>query len=145
FEEVRRGAVDPRPQPGFSGAWAGLTSRHSFATVDTGVSFETLRQIAETASRTPQGFAVNPKLARLLAARQKLVAEKGALDWGTAGGRLALRRAFRGRAAAPREREGHPPGDVHPPPLGAGGYQHRRALHPSQQPPRGPGRVLRLR
>ena len=84
FEEVRRGAVDPRPQPGFSGAWAGLTNRHSFAPVETGVSFETLRRIAEVATRAPEGFAVNPKLARLLAAREKAVAEKGALDWGTA-------------------------------------------------------------
>jgi 2-oxoglutarate dehydrogenase E1 component len=84
FEEVRRGAVEPRPQPGFSGPWAGLTNRHSFAAVETGVSYETLRQVAETASRGPEGFAVNPKLARLLAAREKAVAEKGALDWGTA-------------------------------------------------------------
>ncbi len=84
FEEVRRGAVDPRPQPGFSGPWAGLTNRHSFEPVETGVSFETLRQIAEASARAPEGFAVNPKLARLLAVRQKAVAEKGALDWGTA-------------------------------------------------------------
>jgi 2-oxoglutarate dehydrogenase E1 component len=84
FEEVRRGAVDPRPQPGFSGPWAGLTSRHSFAPAETGVSFETLRRIAESSARAPEGFAVNPKLARLLAARQKAVAERGALDWGTA-------------------------------------------------------------
>jgi 2-oxoglutarate dehydrogenase E1 component len=84
FQEVRRGAVEPRSQPGFSGPWAGLTSQFSFATVETGVSYETLRRIAEAATRGPEGFAVNPKLARLLAGRQKAVAEKGMLDWGTA-------------------------------------------------------------
>ncbi len=84
FEEVRRGAIETRPQPGFSGPWAGLTSRYSFAPVETGVSFETLRQVAQRATHAPEGFAVNPKLARLMAAREKAVAEKSPLDWGTA-------------------------------------------------------------
>ena len=84
LEEVRRVAVAPPVQRGFSGAWTGLTSQHTFAPVETGVSYETLRQIAEASVRVPDGFTVNPKLARLLAARVKVVAEKGALDWASA-------------------------------------------------------------
>jgi 2-oxoglutarate dehydrogenase E1 component len=84
LEEVRRVAVAPPVQRGFSGAWTGLTSQHTFAPVETGVSYEALRQIAEASVRVPDGFTVNPKLARLLAARVKVVAEKGALDWASA-------------------------------------------------------------
>ncbi len=84
FEEVRKGAVDPQPHYGFHGAWSGLTNRYSFAPVDTGVSFETLREIAERATMPPSGVTVNPKLLRVLSVRQKSVTEKGGLDWGTA-------------------------------------------------------------
>jgi 2-oxoglutarate dehydrogenase E1 component len=84
FEEVRRGAIEPPSPRGFAGAWAGLTSHFSFATVETGVSYEALRSIAEASTRVPDGFTVNPKLARLLAGRVKAVAERGALDWSTA-------------------------------------------------------------
>jgi len=84
YEEVRRGAVEPPPQPGFSGAWAGLSSRFAFTPVETGVSYETLQQITVASAQVPAGFTVNPKLGRLLAGRVKAVAEKGALDWATA-------------------------------------------------------------
>jgi 2-oxoglutarate dehydrogenase E1 component len=84
FEEVRRGGLEPRPQRGFAGAWAGLTPHFSFTPVETGVSHETLRTIAEKAVAVPHGFTINPKLARLLAGRVQAVEEKGALDWATA-------------------------------------------------------------
>ncbi len=84
FEEVRHGAVEAAPRYGFSGAWKGLTERFSFEPIDTGVSFETLRQIADRVVAVPEGFEVNPKLARVLSARHKSVVEKGAVDWGTA-------------------------------------------------------------
>src|SRR5207247_10981440 len=73
-----------RPPSGGAGACAGVAPQFSFATVETAVSSETLRQIAETAARVPDGFAVNPKLSRLLDGRVKAVAEKGTLDWATA-------------------------------------------------------------
>jgi 2-oxoglutarate dehydrogenase E1 component len=84
FDEVRRGAFEPPPPRGFAGAWAGLTDKFSFTPVETGVSSEALRRIAEGAARVPDGFAVNPKLARILAGRVQAVAAKGALDWATA-------------------------------------------------------------
>src|SRR5205823_8662308 len=55
-----------------------------FTPVETGVAYETLWRIAESATRVPDGFAVNPKLTRLLAGRVQAVGEKGALDWDTA-------------------------------------------------------------
>ena len=83
LQEVRRGIKPPVPR-GFSGIWAGLTSQYSFAPVDTGVAYETLRQVAESSVRVPEGFNVNPKLSRLLGARVKAVTEKGSLDWASA-------------------------------------------------------------
>jgi 2-oxoglutarate dehydrogenase E1 component len=84
FEEVQRGEVEPRPHPGFAGAWTGLSSTHSFEPVETGVAFETLRAIAQKQLQPPQGFVVNPKLARLLESRLKAVDDRGTLDWSSA-------------------------------------------------------------
>jgi 2-oxoglutarate dehydrogenase E1 component len=84
FEEVRRGELEPRPHPGFAGAWAGLGSQYSFEPVETGVAFETLRLIAEKHLQPPPGFAVNPKLTKLLASRLQTLDERGALDWSSA-------------------------------------------------------------
>jgi 2-oxoglutarate dehydrogenase E1 component len=84
FEEVRRGAALPSAPRGFGGAWAGLSTQYSFAPVETGVAYETLRRIAERAVRVPDGFTVNPKLARVLAARVQAVAERAPVDWATA-------------------------------------------------------------
>jgi 2-oxoglutarate dehydrogenase E1 component len=85
FEEVRRGQVEPRlSQHGFAGAWAGLAGEYSFEPVETGVSCETLQQIARNATRVKEGFAVHPKLAKLLDARQKTVESRGLLDWACA-------------------------------------------------------------
>jgi 2-oxoglutarate dehydrogenase E1 component len=83
LEEVRRGAGEPPTPRGFAGTWAGLASQHAFEAVETGVSYETLRQIADASTRVPDGFTVNPKLARLLAGRVKAVTERGSLDWST--------------------------------------------------------------
>jgi 2-oxoglutarate dehydrogenase E1 component len=83
FEEVRRGASEPPAPRGFAGPWAGLSPQHTFDTVETGVSYETLRRIAEASVKAPDGFAVNPKLTRLLSGRVKAVEERGAVDWAT--------------------------------------------------------------
>jgi 2-oxoglutarate dehydrogenase E1 component len=85
YAEVRRGDYRPQAQTGFfTGAWSGLGGAYSFDPVETGVSYDTLRQIAERACQVPQGFSVNPKLARILAARIQAVASRGALDWSSA-------------------------------------------------------------
>jgi 2-oxoglutarate dehydrogenase E1 component len=85
LEEVRKNVEEPRTTSrGFAGAWAGLSSQHSFTPVETGVAFETLRSVAESQVRVPEGFSLNPKLARLLSGRLKAVESKAPLDWACA-------------------------------------------------------------
>jgi len=85
YAEVRRGDYQPEVPSGvFTGAWSGLQANYSFDPVQTGVSHGPLLQIAEHACRAPQGFAVNPKLARILSARIGAVASRGTLDWSSA-------------------------------------------------------------
>ena len=52
--------------------------------METGVSYETLKAITEKGAEFPEGFTVNPKLAKLLSTRVKTVETKGALDWASA-------------------------------------------------------------
>jgi 2-oxoglutarate dehydrogenase E1 component len=81
YEEVRRGGTVPKPNPGFGGTWSGLAKAYSFAPVETGVPYETLRQIMEKQVQYPAGFTVNPKLARLLEGRRTTMEAKGSLNW----------------------------------------------------------------
>jgi 2-oxoglutarate dehydrogenase E1 component len=82
LEEVRRGEAAPRSKErGFAGAWAGLVPDYSFEPVETGVAYATLRAITDKVAHAPDGFALNPKLARLLTGRARTVHEKGTLDW----------------------------------------------------------------
>ncbi len=71
-------------QPGFRGNWEGFTAAYSFAPVPTGVAAEDLVHIARTSTAVPQGFHMNPKLERILAARAETVAGNKGVDWGTA-------------------------------------------------------------
>ena len=81
FAEVKRGVIEPPKNRRFGGAWAGLDSNHSFEPVETGVAYETLRTITEQHLQLPPGFSLNPKLARLLGGRVKIMEERGTLDW----------------------------------------------------------------
>jgi 2-oxoglutarate dehydrogenase E1 component len=58
-----------------------LTPKHSFQSVETGVSYDDLRRITDVATRPPDGFTVNPKLARIFAARVKTMEARGPVDW----------------------------------------------------------------
>jgi 2-oxoglutarate dehydrogenase E1 component len=82
LDEVKRGNAGPRPdQRGFAGAWAGLQPDFSFKPVETGVAYETLRQITEKVAQVPAGFTVHPKLVKLISGRVKTMDAKGTLDW----------------------------------------------------------------
>jgi 2-oxoglutarate dehydrogenase E1 component len=82
FEEVKRGVVAPATDHrGFTGAWAGLGPHFSFKPVETGVPYETLRQITEKLAEVPAGFTVNPKLVKIIAGRMTTIESKGPLDW----------------------------------------------------------------
>jgi 2-oxoglutarate dehydrogenase E1 component len=50
----------------------------------TGVDIEELARLAERIAELPEGFAVHPKLATLLAKRRKVISDDGEIDWGLA-------------------------------------------------------------
>lgn len=50
--------------------------------VETGYPAKKLIEMAKKITTPPAGFTLNPKLARLLESRQKMVEGKGAVDWG---------------------------------------------------------------
>ncbi len=82
LEEVKRGVVEPvNDHRGFAGAWAGLGPKFSFKPVETGVAYDTLREITERLAQVPPNFTVNPKLSRLIAGRVKTIEAKETLDW----------------------------------------------------------------
>jgi 2-oxoglutarate dehydrogenase E1 component len=84
YKEVHANRAAPRPlPPGFAAHWKGLSPHFSFAPVDTGVPLETLRAIGDKVAALPQGFRLNPKMERILAARQKAMTE-GPADWASA-------------------------------------------------------------
>jgi len=82
YNEVHEGKVPEKPvQPGFAGAWKGLQPHYSFEPVETGVPYERLKAISDGLARSPEGFLVNPKIERLIAARVKAIDTKGSVDW----------------------------------------------------------------
>jgi len=83
LEEVKTRGVEPRTvPPGYaSGPWSSLTPEYSFEAVDTGVSYERLKLIAEAPLKLPEGFSLNHKLARIFQNRAKTMEERGAVDW----------------------------------------------------------------
>jgi 2-oxoglutarate dehydrogenase E1 component len=80
--EVRQGSKTEPPRR-FTGNWEGMNGQYSFAPIETGVSYDALRHIADSAANGPAGFSVNPKLAKLVAARATAVDTKGTIDWST--------------------------------------------------------------
>jgi len=84
YDEVHnnRGATPPVP-PGFAGPWKGFTAQFSFKPVETGTSREALGRIAEVMTQYPEGFRVNPKVERIMAARAKAIRGEAPIDWGT--------------------------------------------------------------
>ncbi len=66
------------------GDWAGFRKENSNSNPDTSVDPAVLTRVAGALSSTPGGFAVNPKLTRLLDQRRRMVEEGGIVDWGMA-------------------------------------------------------------
>ena len=106
FEEVKVRGVEPRTDPSRlrTGPWAGLTPRYSFEPSRPASRTRRCRSITEVAARPPAGFTVNPKLARIFAARVKTMERAGTLDWAFAEilafGSLLWSRAPRSGSAA---------------------------------------------
>lgn len=98
--------------------------------VETGVSAETLRRLGETVTTVPEGFQVNPKIARLLETRRKMCEGDQPLDWGGGGGSGLCHPARRAGAGAAL-RSGQPAGNLQPSPQRPPRHGNRRPLHPA--------------
>ncbi len=86
YEQVH-GSKEPLPVPLVHPAFREIysTQRVSradcIAAVDTAVSVEKLRSLAGTLTSVPEGFSLNPKLMRIVASRQHMLDDEGAVDW----------------------------------------------------------------
>ncbi len=75
----------PNKADWLEGVWAGLEKapdddRRS----DTGVAVEMLREVGEGLVRVPDGFRLNPKIARQLEAKRAAIEAGESIDWATA-------------------------------------------------------------
>jgi 2-oxoglutarate dehydrogenase E1 component len=68
----------------YRGRWSGLDARTAMRDEPTGVVRSVLESIGAALGTVPEGFAVHPKLRRLLDARRDTVRAGGPIDWGTA-------------------------------------------------------------
>ncbi|MFH1808160.1 MAG: 2-oxoglutarate dehydrogenase E1 component [Pseudomonadota bacterium] len=84
FDAVKQHAEPPAPAQAFRGVWAGLDQPYSHEPVDTAVPSQRLQQVARALCTVPEGFALNPKIARLLPPRLEAITQGGEVDWGYA-------------------------------------------------------------
>src|SRR5262249_58170210 len=66
----------------FGGVWKGFTWAGGDGSADAAVPEETLREIAATFTRVPDGFHPHPKVMRMMEARAAMVEDGGHIDWG---------------------------------------------------------------
>jgi len=75
----------PRPVPGgFEGKWEQYRRDYAPGPVETGVSRDSLRDLAARLAAIPDGFTPHPKVAALLAKRREAVERGEGIDWGNA-------------------------------------------------------------
>ena len=80
-EEVKKSPPKKRGMPGFNGRWQSMRPRYNFAPTPTAVPFDTLREITDRITQMPDGFHLNPTIARIYEHRQTLLTERKPLDW----------------------------------------------------------------
>ncbi|MBU0755484.1 MAG: 2-oxoglutarate dehydrogenase E1 component, partial [Planctomycetes bacterium] len=83
MDSVKENKTDLRFQPATS-TWDGIDKEYHFKSVDTSVGRDRLKEIAKALTSIPDGFNLNPKVARKLNEQLKQVEENGAIDWGFA-------------------------------------------------------------
>ncbi|MBV8342539.1 MAG: 2-oxoglutarate dehydrogenase E1 component [Gammaproteobacteria bacterium] len=92
-EQYRNGLDESRPQArtslGMIGNkytvdWGAYSQVDWTERVVTGVELPRLRSLGERITSVPQGFALNPRVAQLVANRRKMIAGQQPLDWGCA-------------------------------------------------------------
>jgi 2-oxoglutarate dehydrogenase E1 component len=80
-EEVKKAPPRKRGMGGFAGRWEGLKPRYDHTHVRTAVPFETLREVTDQVTQMPDGFTLNPTIARIFEHRQTLLTERRSIDW----------------------------------------------------------------
>ena len=81
FESMKRARPAPEEQS-YERNWRGLDQPYSHARVATGVPFPVLEEVARALCTVPDGFALNPKVARWLPVRLEAVRSRGGkVDW----------------------------------------------------------------
>lgn len=65
----------------FESQWRGLLEPYSDAPAATGIEAAPLEEVAEGLCRVPEGFALNPKVARQLPERLEAIRRRGTVDW----------------------------------------------------------------
>jgi 2-oxoglutarate dehydrogenase E1 component len=83
FQQARSGALEPDLYA-FGGIWRGLSAPYSHDPAPTAVAHPALCDVARAMTTVPEGFALNPKVARRLPEVRKAVEEHGQVDWATA-------------------------------------------------------------
>ena len=78
---VKTGPPRKRGMKAFSGTWKGLNLYYTHEASLTAVPRETLAKITDHITKVPEGFAVNPKIARLLEVRRTDMAQNRSIDW----------------------------------------------------------------
>ncbi|WP_135466656.1 2-oxoglutarate dehydrogenase E1 component [Crenalkalicoccus roseus] len=89
LEEAHQAAQNFKPNKAdwLEGHWSGLRAVDSTGEVErlhaTAVPLETLREVGAALARVPEGFAVNPKIARQLEAKRQAIEAGEGIDWAT--------------------------------------------------------------
>jgi 2-oxoglutarate dehydrogenase E1 component len=75
----------PNKADWLEGAWTGLDAAGAdYTRGDTGASHDALSKVGAALVRVPDGFVVNPKIARQLKAKEQMLKTGEGLDWSTA-------------------------------------------------------------
>ena len=89
LEEAHEAAQSFKPNKAdwLEGHWSGLKAAGTEDAVEqlhpTAVPLETLREVGGSLARVPEGFAVNPKIARQLEAKRQAIETGEGIDWAT--------------------------------------------------------------
>ncbi len=83
FEEVKRQPV-VEDKPAFQEAWKGLDNPYSSEPAATAVPHTMLVDVARALTTIPDGFTLNPKVARRLPKVREAIDSHGSVDWATA-------------------------------------------------------------
>jgi len=78
------GSVCVFPEHRFYENWSAYSGAYSPVTLETGIPREKLAVLARSLNRVPEGFQVNPKLAKLLVKRRESVEQGQGIDWANA-------------------------------------------------------------